>query len=251
MHATANPLRKPQPARDECTLRGRFYFTDEQGRLASSMGTNVCLTAEDLWIAPELSVPLGQIEALQLVTKGALPPRRFLRIDYRNPVTQAREAVCLCKPDPIGIGFYRVGPLEDLVSRIEALRGQGHLAASLGAGPAGDAALHAGPSLDRCEVCGAQPAFYVGYLFLVSAVLLSYRSAVKRRIHCRKHNAVHGLGYYLLTVLTGWIGIGIFAYPFAVYAAARNLAPALGRSAGVLGLLPPLGLAALVVRWLV
>lgn len=249
MHATANPLHKPKPARDRWLLHGRFYFTDENGRLLHSFGTQVCLTAEDLWVAPELSIPVGRIESLEIVARRGVPPRRFLRIAYVNPITMAREEVFLCKPDPIGIGLYRVKPLQELVRRIEALPRQldGSTTARV---EAGVAASQATALLDRCEVCGAKPAYYVGYLFLVSAVLLYYRSAVRRRLHCRKHNAIHGLGHYCLTVATGWIGIGIVLYPFVVFAAGRNLAPALGKAGVVLGALPTLVLAALAARWL-
>jgi len=250
MQATANPLRKPRPARDQCILHARFYLTDEKGRLAGGVGTNVCLTAEDLWIMPELSIPVGLIDSVRIVAMGAVPPRRFLQILYLNPITSTREAVYLCKPDPVGIGLYRVKPLRDLVRRIEEHPRRREPSAPVVTVAAGDFSLPEAPALDRCEVCGTQPAYYVSYLFLVSAILLAYRSAPKRRIHCRKHNAIHGLGYYVLTVLTGWIGIGVFAYPFVVFAAGRNLTPSIGKAAVVLGILPSLVAAILLVRWL-
>ena len=251
MHATANPLRKPRPARDRCILHGRFYFTDEKGRLASGVGTHVCLTADELWIAPELSLPVDRIDSLQLVARPGSPPRRFLQIGYVNPITNARETVFLCKPDPVGIGLYRVKPLQDLMRRIEELPRHRDGSTPVGLSAAGDAGRRETPPSDRCEACGAKPAYYVGYLFQVSVILLSYRSAAKRRIHCRQHNAIHGLGYYILTVLTGWIGIGIFAYPFVVFAAGRNLAPSFGKAAAViLGVLPSVGLAVLGLHWL-
>ena len=96
-----------------------------------------------------------------------------------------------------------------------------------------------------------QPTTLLKLAALVSAVLLSYRSAARRRIHCRWHNAIHGLAYYALTVLTGWIGIGVFSYPLVVYAAARNLSPWIGRASIVLGILPPCVAALLIVRWFV
>ncbi len=134
--------------------------------------------------------------------------------------------------------------------RIDELRPQRRPSTSAGTAVEGEPALRETPALRGCEVCGAKPAYYVGYLYLVSAILLCYRSEARRRIHCRKHNAIHGLAYYSLTALTGWIGLGVFAYPFVVFAAGRNLTPALGKASYVLGLLPSVGLAALIVGWL-
>ncbi|HZN38471.1 MAG TPA: hypothetical protein VFD82_06685 [Planctomycetota bacterium] len=246
MHATANPLHRPRPARAQCVLHGRFYFTDDQGKLESGVGTHVRLTPEYLWITSDLSLPIETIDAMQIVDGSGLPPRHFVRIRYVNPVTGDPETVCLSKLDAFGIGLHRVAPLRELVRAVEALQAR----SGSSTGVAEKVAPQDKQPLDRCEECGAEPAFYIGYVFLVSAVLLSWRSAARRRVHCRKHNAVHGTGYYLLTTLTGWIGIGVIAYPFVVFAAARNLAPSLGRATYVLGVLPTLGLAALVASWL-
>ena len=250
MQATPNPLRRPKPARDRCVLHGRFYATDENGRLAHDVGKHVCLTAEELWITPELSIPLGQVEAVEIITRRGLPPRRFLAIQFVNPITGAREIVCICKPDPVGIGLYRLGPIQELASRIQELARRQASSRPVNVAVAGGVARQEAQLLDRCEVCGAKPAFYVSYVFLVSAVLLTYRSDAKRRIHCRKHNALHGFGYYLLTALTGWIGIGALTYPFVVFVAGRNLANSIGRAWIVLGVLPSIVLAVALVRWL-
>ncbi|MGH7151670.1 MAG: hypothetical protein ACREIU_13285 [Planctomycetota bacterium] len=248
MRAPANPLRKPRPSKDRWVHHGRFYFTDENGTLESGIGTQVCLTGEDLWVTAELSIPLGTIDSVRIVRRRGLPPRRFLQIVYVNPITMAREAVYLCRPDPFGIGLYRSQPIEELMGRVEELRPRGGPRTSVAV--QGRAGTEPPPALDRCEACGTQPAAYVGYRFSVSAVLVWYRSATKRRIHCRKHNALHGLAYYFLTVLTGWIGIGIIAYPFDVFAAGRNLAPSLGKVSYALAVLPPFVVAGLLARWL-
>jgi hypothetical protein len=234
MHA-ANPLRQPKPAEAERLFEGRFYLTDENGRLAGGIGTSLCLTSGLLWVTPELAIPLGAIDSTEIIEKGVLPPRRFLQISYLNPISNGRELVCLCKPDPIGIGLYRRKPLEELNRRIGEVR------------PATQSP--AMQPLDACEVCGAKPAWYVSYFFAVSALLLAFRSGTRRRMHCRKHNAMHGMLYYLITALTGWIGLGIFVYPLVVFAAGRNLAPSLGRASWVLGILPTLALAALIASW--
>jgi hypothetical protein len=254
MQAAINPLRKPKPSRVERLFEGRFYFTDEKGRLAGDLGTTVYLTAEFLWLSAELAVPLGAIDSMQVVEKRGLPPRRFLQISYLNPITNEREVVFLCKFDVLGVGFYRRRPLEDLIRRIEETRARlGPSAATAGSSTETLQSLHspAAPSqeLDCCEVCGGKPAYYIGYFFSISAIVLSYRSDAKRRIHCRKHNALHGIFYYLVTAVTGWIGIGIFTYPFVVFGAGRNLAPSLGKTAYVLSVLPTLVLAALIVSW--
>ncbi len=243
MQVLANPLRKPKPSRDQCILHGRFYFTDEKGKLASDLGTHIYLTAEYLWVTPELSIPVVMINSVQVVERRGLPPRRFIQIGYINPITAGQETVFLCKLDLLGIGLHRTRPLQNLLRRIEDLRPHGGSMTSA-------AVLLETPPLDCCEACGAKPAYYVGYLFLVSAILICYRSEAKRRVHCRKHNAIHGLGYYLLTALTGWIGIGIFAYPFVVFAAGRNLAPSFRKTSYALGVLPSIGVAALIAHWL-
>lgn len=250
MQATTNPLRRPKPSKDQCVLHGRYYFTDEKGKLASALGTQIYLTSEYLWVTPELAIPMCTIDSVQVVDRRGLPPRHFIQVVYVNPITGNRESVSLCKLDSFGIGLHRIRPLRELSVRIEELRSGLGASSSAVAALAGDGLHCESPPLDRCEACGAKPAYYVGYLYLVSAILLCYRSEAKRRIHCRKHNVVHGVAYYLLTVLTGWIGIGIFAFPFVVYVAGRNLAPSLGKASYVLGVLPSLGLVALLVNWL-
>jgi hypothetical protein len=243
MPATANPLHRPKAPKAECILTGRFYFTNANGGLASGVGTQVRLTPESLSITSDLAIPIGSIDAIEIVHRRGLPPRHFVRIVFVNPVTGGKELVCLSKLDAFGIGLRRIAPLQELVRAVEAQRA--------GAASAQTAAAQQDlPPPGHCEVCGAKPAYYVGYVFLAGALLLTWRSAEKRRVHCRKHNALHGAGYYLLTALTGWIGIGVLAYPFLVFAAARNLAPALGRATYVLGVLPTLGLAALLASWL-
>jgi hypothetical protein len=250
METTANPLRRSKPSKDQSILHGRFYFTDEKGRLASGVGTHVYLTAESLWITPELSIAVERIESSRVVEKRGLPPRRFLEIRYVNPITCGREVVYLCKLDGIGIGLQRAKPVQELAREIETLRSHRTPSFAVDAEVVGGGVPEAHPALDRCETCGAKPAYYVSYLFLVSALLLSYRSESKRRVHCRKHNAIHGLAYYLLTALTGWIGIGIFAYPFVVFAAGRNLTPSFGKTSYVLGVLPPIALVVAIASWL-
>jgi hypothetical protein len=248
MQTDANPLHRPKPAREETLLHGRFYFTDEQGRLEHTFGTHVFLTSEHLRVTPELSIPLARIASLELVEKRGLVRRRFLRIVFVNPITGGPECVTFCKPDPIGIGLYRAAPLRELHDRIQELRAR---AAQVPPALPAKQGAQQPSTLDRCEVCGARPAYYVPYLYQISAVLVSYRSAAKRRIHCRKHNVLPGLGCYALTALTGWIGIGVFAYPFVVFTTARNLSPSLGRASYALGFLPTIAVAALVASWIV
>jgi hypothetical protein len=229
-------LRRPKPDKAERLFEGRFYFTDENGRLAGGLGTTICLTAELLWVTPELAIPLGAVDSWEILEKGVLPPRRFLQLSYLNPITNGREVLSLCKPDPIGIGLYRRKPLEELSRRIGEIRPPSPSTTSI-------------QPLDACEICGAKPAWYVSYFFAVSAILLAFRSGARRRMHCRKHNVLHGTLYYLVTALTGWIGLGIFVYPLVVFAAGRNLAPSVGRASYVLGVLPTLAVAALIASW--
>src|SRR5678816_3708202 len=97
MQATANLLRRPKPSKDQCILHGRFYFTDDNGRLASGLGTHVYLTAECVWITSELAIPVSSIDSVDVVDRRGLPPRHFVRIGYVDPITRDRAAVSLCK----------------------------------------------------------------------------------------------------------------------------------------------------------
>jgi hypothetical protein len=232
----ANPLRRSKPAREQRRWSGRVYFTDENGKLLDGKGQRLYLAADHLWISSELSVPLSAVTSLEIRRSRGLIKRRFLDVRYLNPISGAPEFVAVCSLD--FLGFSRLGPIEELKARIEAQMATLEATAS----PTDPMAL------DQCEVCGAKPAYYVGYMFLVSAIFFSYQSAVTRRIHCRKHNALHGFGRYLLTALVGWIGVGVFAYPFVVFGAARSLEPTVGKAWYALAALPMVCVAGLVAR---
>jgi hypothetical protein len=222
-------------------LQGRWRPTDARGGSLGSFATYLCLTAECLWVSPELSIPLRAIERVELTTPRGLLPRRVLRIEYRNPITGGGEAIFLCKLDELGLGFYRRRPLEELAARIEELRS---------AATSSDPESPAPPPVPYCcEVCGAKPAFYVGYFFLIGAFLVWYQSPMSRRLHCARHNAAHGAWRYLVTALTGWWGFSVFGYPRATYVAGRNLEPAFGRAAHALALGPSIVLTIVLARW--
>jgi hypothetical protein len=245
-----NPLHRPEPRADESPYDGKFYFADGRARLVhGSFPTRVHVTPDMVWITGELAIPAGAIDDVQVIEAGVLPRRRAVAISFRNPITGQGELVCLCRPDVIGL--YRTQPLHELMGWIEQARAPAPVttpvptAAAMAFPASADVATAGG-----CEACGAMPASYVSYSFLVSLILISYRSAPRRRVHCNRHNLMYGLPCYLLTVLTGWCGIGVFGYPFMVFGTARSLAPSLGRLTYVLGVLPTLTLAALVVWWL-
>jgi hypothetical protein len=238
----ANPLHRPKPRREERLLSFGYYFANENGRIAGSFGGRLHVAPDRLWLFEELSIPLAAIESVSVLErKRLLLTRRFLRIDYRNPVTGRLETVSICTFDRLGLGFYRREPLEKLARLVEERRAA--------AAPLPAPAPQEPPRPSGCEVCGGKPASYVGYVFLVGGIVFWYRSAVRRRLHCARHNAFHGAGYYALSALTGWLGISILAYPFITFAAARALSPSLGRAWYLLAVLPTAVVGALLLRW--
>lgn len=242
----ANPLHRPRPPRRERLFSLGYYFANEQGRIAGALGGRLHLAADHLWLTEDLAIPLAAIETVAVLEKKRLLlPRSWLRLDYLNPISRRRETVSICTFDKLGLGFYRREPLEKLARLVEERR------AAAPPLPAPDApgAAPRHPGEARCEVCGARPAHYVGYVFLVGALVFWYRSAVRRRVHCARHVAWHGTAYYLVTALTGWLGLSALAYPFVTFAAGRALAPAIGRAWWGLALTPSIVLAAAVLRW--
>jgi hypothetical protein len=239
-----NPLRQPKPSRDECLYKGRFYFGSDSARLGSDLGFSLALGRDYLWLSDELSIPLWAIQSTEIFEKGWFPKRRALKIVYENPITGLPEAIVLLKLD--FLGFYVMKPLQQLMQQLESAR-------ATATRPTAQPISVEMPSLparpDVCEVCGGKPAYYVGYFYLISALMIAFRGPMKRRVHCRKHNLIYGLGHYLVTATTGWFGIGIFAYPFVVFSSARSLEPSFGRATYLLAILPILVVAGLIVRW--
>ncbi len=247
-----NPLRQSEPSTGHSLYDGKFYFADAKARLANgSLGTRVHVTPEFLWVTDELAIPLSSIVDVQLLEKGWVPKRRALAVSFQNPITGEGEVVFLCKPDAVGIGLYRVQPLHELMRWIEQARASAPAVVPV-VQPSDASAVVTDDfaRADKCEVCGARPATYITYAYLISIILISYRSQPKRRIHCQKHNLLYGLPHYLLTVLTGWCGIGVFGYPFMVFGTARSLTPAIGNVTYVLGLLPTLALTGVIAWWI-
>jgi hypothetical protein len=246
----SNPLHQPKPGPDDTLWRGRFAVADGNARYVGGFSRyNVHLTAEKIWLSRELSIPVPSILAQRMIHKGWLIPRHALQIVFTNPVTGGLETVYLCKVNPLGL--YARRPLEVLQQQIEDVRG---LDAAPGTGASAEsaepaAATYAGRP-PACEVCGREPAFYTAYFFSVGAVIFSYRSAVSRHVHCRRHLLVNGLAAYTATALLGWLGIvAVFTYPFYVFRLALNLRPAVGAAAYVLAVLPTAALVG-VVTWL-
>lgn len=243
-----NPLRRPKPSRDESLYRSRFYFGSEGARIEGAFGFSIVLGRDYLWLGDELSVPLWAIRHAEIFEAGWYPKRRALKITYENPITSLPEAIILMKPDFFGLNAVK--PLKELLQKLDAARASASRPVSISSANSAVPLVGLEP-VDACEICGEKPAYYVGYTYLISALVVSYRGAVKRRIHCRKHNLVHGLGHYLVTAATGWFGIGIFAYPYVVFGASRSLEPSIGRRATyVLAAAPILVVAVLILRWL-
>ena len=229
-----NPLRQPEPPAAQCVYQGRFQAADLKGKyIGGSPSYDVRVTREQIWLSDELSIPLASFRSADLVTSGVLLPTRGLVLRFENPITRQNETIGLCRMDPIGIGIHSQKPLEELRDALRKLP-----RATAPAPAVSPARAAAPPDKLKCEDCGSEPAFYVGYAFLVSALVVWYRSAVTRRLHCRRHVALHGIPPYLITVLTGWFGISILAYPFYVWIAARNLRPAVGGLSYALGIAP-------------
>ncbi|MBS2032149.1 MAG: hypothetical protein JST54_29895 [Deltaproteobacteria bacterium] len=243
---TNNPLRRPKPSRKESLYRATLYFADANGKIAGQLGHAIALGREYLWLTDEIAIPLSAIRTAGIVEHGGFPKRRSYQLTFENPISRRSEQINLVNPTLIG--FYPSTRLLPLLENVE--RARASLASSPGASP-GQATERAPVSAPTgCEVCNATPAWYVGYTYLVSFLVVSYRGAAKRRVHCKKHNLIYGLGHYLLTALTGWFGIGIFGYPFVVWAAARSLTPSLGRATYALAGAPIVVVGGLIVHWL-
>jgi hypothetical protein len=262
----SNPLRRPKPT-SGVLESGRFYATTPTGKLARDIGFRIYLTDKFLWLSPDLSIPLDCVTSAEVKTEGVLPPRHFLDIKYINPITRGPEQFGLCKFDGIGVGLYRRKPIERIAQIMSAhsVFGDGPIryrsvVGSISSDTGPSSVVDASENIDDadvglvatlpCEVCGERPSYYAAYFYLVSLLVISFRSGVVRRIHCKRHHAIHTTGNYLLTALTGWIGVGIFGYPLAVFQLAKNFVPSLGKPASlVLGVLPTLLIAGVIIKW--
>lgn len=100
--------------------------------------------------------------------------------------------------------------------------------------PATTASAPAAPGELRCEICGAPGAHYVGYTFLVGAVVFWYMAGISRHVHCRRHILIHAIPAYVATTLFGWLGLSILIYPAALVAAAAPLRPVMGKAVHLL-----------------
>ncbi len=241
-----NLLRQPKPTRDAVLYTGRFYPGSEDASLDGSFGFSIVLGREYLWLSGELSVPLWAIRSAEIFEVGWFPKRRGLRIVYENPLSGQPESIVLLKLN--ALGFHRIEPLQELRQELEAARAAASRSAATDVSGPVVSAAHLEP-VDACEVCGEKPAEYVSYTYLISLLVFSFRGADKRRMHCRKHNLMYGLGHYLVTVVTGWFGIGILSYPGVVFRTARSLELSVGRPATyALAVAPLVAVAALLLR---
>jgi len=68
-----------------------------------------------------------------------------------------------------------------------------------------------------CEVCGAEDAAPVAYTMLIGLgpYFLFRRGDMHR--HCRRHVLQRGLLAYFVTLFTGWLGLSLAVFPFAIY----------------------------------
>jgi hypothetical protein len=247
----SNPLHIPRPKDGDIIFAGRFRLVYEPSLELVNFGVvNLRLTRRHLWLSDELAVPLTSIFNLQIIERGIIYKRSALRIVYNNPIINAPETVAICKLDPLGLGFYRRKTVENLSEVIRALMANPEAATSIESESFQQASTATEVKPDGCEVCGAKPAFYVGHYFLISGIVVSYRSPVRRRMHCKRCLLKHGLPNYLVTALTGWCGIGIFKFPFALYHTSLNLKPVIGNGFYILFALPLLFVVSLIACFL-
>jgi hypothetical protein len=191
------------------------------------------------------------IKQLQIVEKGWLIKIHALRLFYFNPASGNLEMTTIAKVNFLGLSKRK--PVEDLRGVLEAMVESLRLDAAAEAQSAKeDDAFASAETISvenrSCESCGTQPCYYVGYVYQLSLGHISYRSVERRRLHCARCNLKMGLPYYLVTMLIGWTGHGIFTYPFVLYRTAKNLKPAIGNAFYGLCLLPILLFAALILR---
>ena len=239
---TSNPLHLERPRGSDVLYEGRFRYVEQPSLGLVDFGSvNLCLTRSYLWLSDELAIPIGAITQMEVAERGFLPKRIALRVVYRNPVTHEHESVAFAKIGFLGLSFKRE-PLQQMKALLEELQKQctDEPHAGVAAEP---------ENVERgCEACGARPAYYPTYFFTITALAVAYRSKERRRVHCRRCVLRHGLPCYLVTMLLGWPGIGILAYPIVLYRAAQTLEPAIGRYYLALAGVPLLIAAGFILR---
>jgi len=254
MTVLQNPLRRPRPSREATLFSGTYHAADADGVYVHGAARyKLRLTADELWLSKELSIPLRLLRSVEACEEGRVRRRRFLRITFLNPINGEMEGLTVCRLDDFMLGIYRRKPLVRLklavdaaVGRLPAEEAQGAVDSQLSVPVESGGSGVGAPARLACEVCGSAPAYYVGYRTLMAAVAVWWVSEEKRRTHCRKHNLLVGSWAYLKTAVTGWLGISILVYPVMVYRAALAMRPSVGRFAYALGVAPVVGVAALV-----
>jgi hypothetical protein len=253
-----NPLHQPKPNADECLYIASFYIADKDCRwngdvfhdpFSAFNRYNVRLTKQLIWLSPELAIPIKSLVSCKMQERrGWLVTRRALEIIYRNPISQGLEAVYLCDIDFIGLYYdkallYLLSQIEEVIA--ETIKTELEKSAT----PETEITEKKEMKPTGCEACQAHEAFYVSYMFSIGAVVFWYRSEEKRYLHCRRHILIHGSFTYLVTVLFGWLGVCIIAYPFVVYGQAMNFKPIVGNFAYILGIAPTAVLALLIAHF--
>ena len=239
-----NPLHQPRPHAADCIYVGKFAIANESCTYVGSFSSyHVHLTKQFMWLSDELCIPIKSISSYIMQTRGRLIRRHALEIIYRNPISKNMEAVFLCDIDLIG--FYHEKALLFLTTQIDEVIAA-IVAIELQNPPEGTE--NPIKQQSGCETCRNPEAFYVSYQFSMGALVFWYMSQERRFLHCKRHILLHGAPSYLVTVLFGWLGVCIIAYPVIVYKQAMNLKPLLGKSAYLLAFGPTIAVVLFVAH---
>ena len=236
----SNPFRSDPPPRGSSTFSGRFWLTDELGREAQT-SCSVHITKDRLFVHRELSIPTNFLNAARVRSFGTLRRKHIVEIYYSNPINNELERLSLCALANPLLGTHDREGARSLLEAINRVRG-------LPPQPTNSTIDNREPL--HCEVCGAQPAYYISYTYLLGFVLGFYLDGTIRRVHCPEHNRAFGLPRYLATAVVGWIGVSIFAWPRTLVASALALRPTFGRLTTLLVLIPLLIVAPIVLSLL-
>lgn len=245
-----NPLHSPQPPESEIIFQDKFRMLHPSLELVDFGAFKLLLTRTRIWLSEELSIPLHLIQKVELAEKGWIMKMLALRLTYRNPANDALESVAFSKVNFLGLCIRK--PVEELKEVVETLVESAGLDAKLREAKSETADV-AEPELQTkgervCEGCGSTPCHYVSYVYLVSVLHFAYRSGERRRLHCAGCNLKMGVPDYLVTMLVGWPGAGIFQYPFILYKSSSNLKPAIGNLFWALFVVPIVLLILLILR---
>ena len=211
-----NPYRIPKP-RKGVLWKSRFLPATEEGKCYEfgrvGDAYHVVLTAEYLWLSPELAIPLQTIEGVELRNNDAA-----VGIRYHNTLSKQDECVFICMRSFLSYRRAAVRQFyETLEHAMNACPSMPSVAPSEAQSAQDEYGLQAG-----CETCGSLDAALLEYgrFYCVGVwpILGAYEWEPRRRYLCQKHAVRTCLACNVVTGLVGYLGFpGIFVAPVRVW----------------------------------